>query len=148
MNTKQYIAKWNKLAQSYDVIVDKFLNDNRERYAKENSKQLFTGEDSKGNILAPYASSTVKHKKRTGQISSKTILNDVPGSTKGAFHNNLFGEYENKTMKFSSDVSYTRYLVDQYGVDIFGLQIDNRKRVSVQYVKPEFKQEVKQIINN
>ena len=141
---KAYKAKLEQVISDFEDIKDEAIYECQHEYAKANSKQLFEGIDSNGNKLKPYAESTIKKKKRTNQITSKTILNDYPNSEKGNFHNEMFGEYEGGVLKISSDTDYTRYLVENYGSDIFGLKNANRRKVSRSKVMPLFTAKLKQ----
>lgn len=141
---KTYQANLQNIINNWDAITDNAITDNSEHFENMNSAQLFEGKLSTGGSLPSYAESTKKHKVRTGQITSPMILNDVPGSNRGPFHKNIFTEYEGDVLKMSSDTDYTRYLVDRFSPDIFGVTTQNRQRISKRYILPDLVKTIKQ----
>lgn len=92
-------------------------------YARLNTEQMYQGTNSKGQDIVPnYAQSTIARKKRKGQPFDRVTLNDT-----NEFYTKTSAFADDNKIYIDSDVPYTKYLVERYGEEIFGLNNENRK---------------------
>ena len=110
------------------------------------NEQLYKqGEDGNAKPLIPsYASSTIKYKKRKGQITDHVTLRDT-----GRMYKSIFVDALTNEMIISINVYYFKYLVLHYDTnEILGLQPSFLKQFVLKRVLPNLKKEFKKIIKS
>ena len=120
--------------------LERIIKDHEKVVLDLNRRQLFAGEDSDGIQLLKYKSKSYAEFKRKLNPRGVTDLRLT-----GEFHNNFFLVSEVPLIIWSYDAK-TDLLVDKYGKTIFGLTDESIKALMVGYIKKEYQEYFKKLI--
>lgn len=93
--------------------------------------------------IHPYAPSTIKKKKRKGQVTNRVTLRDT-----GKMYESLHIEFDSEGFYVTSTVEYEKYLKKKYGKTIFRLSNANLTRLLDGYVKPQLRYKLLKYLRN
>ena len=132
LQIRDSIPAWIKAAveNNKEVIID--LQTQVQMY------QGNTSEDSE--ILPPYAESTKKRKLANQQPIDRVTLKDT-----GKFYESIEVDVRNDEFEIKSPIQYSIYLVRKYGA-IFGLTPKNLEKFVLDYIVPEIKKNIDELI--
>jgi len=122
-----YIRELDRMLQEVESEAHKIVYSlEQEIISLNQDKQLFEkGIDKKGVRLQPYSSFTKAVKRQKGEVFNRTTLLDT-----GDFYENFYVyARDGKFGVFSTDAK-TPLLTAKYGKDIFGLTLDNEKKIN------------------
>ncbi len=120
----------------------KALEQNQQRIVEMNVEQLYDyGMNSLGiriDTYEPYSPYTVRIKQEKGQPYDRVTLRDT-----GDFHKSFGVVFEPVGFYITSTDYKTQDLIDKYGARIFGLTSENKQDLTIKYVVPVVREEIK-----
>lgn len=120
----------------------KALEQNQQRIVEMNVEQLYDyGMNSLGiriDTYEPYSPYTVRIKQEKGQPYDRVTLRDT-----GDFHKSFEVVFEPMGFYITATDYKTQDLVDRYGARIFGLTSENKQDLTIKYVVPVVREEIK-----
>ena len=136
-----YSNDLQKIADNLDYYIKKIIIDNEGKILSMLKLRLFnTGTDAKGNLITPeYSENTLIRKKSKGQRASFVTLRDV-----GDFYAGMFVNYTNNELFISSKDNKTEILIEKYGPDILGLNLQEQEVLIQNIIEPE----IQKILNS
>nr|DAU31601.1 MAG TPA: hypothetical protein [Caudoviricetes sp.] len=94
-------------------------------------------------IIPGYKISTIRRKKKKGQITDYVTLKDT-----GLFYNKMHVEYDENGFFITSDTQYTQSLIEKYGSAIFRLTNENLSILIREYIRPELQQKLTNLLSS
>lgn len=120
----------------------KALEQNQQRIVEMNVEQLYDyGMNSLGiriDTYEPYSPYTVRIKQEKGQPYDRVTLRDT-----GDFHKSFEVVFEPVGFYITATDYKTQDLIDRYGARIFGLTPENKQDLTIKYVVPVVREEIK-----
>lgn len=120
----------------------KALEQNQQRIVEMNVEQLYDyGMNSLGiriDTYEPYSPYTVRIKQEKGQPYDRVTLRDT-----GDFHKSFEVVFEPMGFYITATDYKTQDLIDRYGARIFGLTPENKQDLTIKYVVPVVREEIK-----
>lgn len=120
----------------------KALEQNQQRIVEMNVEQLYDyGMNSLGiriDTYEPYSPYTVRIKQEKGQPYDRVTLRDT-----GDFHKSFEVVFEPVGFYITATDYKTQDLIDRYGARIFGLTSENKQDLTIKYVVPVVREEIK-----
>ena len=120
----------------------KALEQNQQRIVEMNVEQLYDyGINSVGiriDTYEPYSPYTVRIKQEKGQPYDRVTLRDT-----GDFHKSFEVVFEPMGFYITATDYKTQDLIDRYGARIFGLTSENKQDLTIKYVVPVAREEIK-----
>lgn len=120
----------------------KALEQNQQRIVEMNVEQLYDyGMNSLGiriDTYEPYSPYTVRIKQEKGQPYDRVTLRDT-----GDFHKSFEVVFEPVGFYITATDYKTQDLIDRYGARIFGLTPENKQDLTIKYVVPVIREEIK-----
>lgn len=90
-------------------------------------QQLTVGENSNGNDVGKYKSN--RYARFKSSIGSQAPFGIVDLKVSGQLYDKLETKITEKDYSIDSKVSYSKYQIDRYGANIYGLQEENQQDV-------------------
>lgn len=122
--------------------IRKALEQNQQRIVEMNVEQLYDyGMNSLGiriDTYEPYSPYTVRIKQEKGQPYDRVTLRDT-----GDFHKSFGVVFEPVGFYITATDYKTQDLIDRYGARIFGLTSENKQDLTIKYVVPVIREEIK-----
>lgn len=126
----------NEILKNEDFIVEMIAQE-------QLYKKGINGFNVKLRDIHPYAQSTIKKKKRKGQVTSRVTLRDS-----GDMYKSLHIEFDSEGFYVTSTVEYEKYLKKKYGKSIFRLSDANLARLLDGYIKPQLRYKLIKYLKN
>lgn len=90
-------------------------------------EQLSVGENANGSDIGKYTTKRYSDLKR--RMGTKAPYGTPDLKLSGKLHSELFVKIRKTTFNINSDVEYSKYQIQRYGKNIYGLQKENAKDV-------------------
>lgn len=134
---EELIKNLEEIDNAIDEAVIFLLRKKENKIIQMNVNQLMLGlYNDSTKITPPYAPSTVKRKKRKGQV-----FKHVTTREEGDHHGSIYVIFRNDEIELDAKDFKKQYLVRRYGEKLYGLTEEN-----IDILRNEIKEELKEII--
>jgi len=138
-----YMQAVQKVIADIPKETETIINNNSEKIIDLNrDDQLFElGINSDGSLLKPYSNTTILFKRQEGKPYNRTTLFDT-----GAFYNGFKLIVKYPIVSIYSTDEKSSMLQDDYGSNIFGLTIENQRKLNYEIIKPQLDAFIKRFL--
>tara|TARA_R110000851_G_scaffold51794_4_gene122689 strand:+ start:1666 stop:2127 length:462 start_codon:yes stop_codon:yes gene_type:complete len=141
---EEYISNLEGLSNNLEEILYATVKKNQGKILTMVKLRLFNkGVDGSGSLISPkYAPDTIFRKKKKLLRTSHVTLRHS-----GKLYKSFIVEFKNNNIFIATNVGYKQDLIDQYGLDIFNLTLNEIRTILYSFFEPEIQKELNKVQN-